>query len=63
MEAGGPDYAKANLKAVVVIRQEADGKTHNYTVNLKSVMEGKQVEPFFLKPSDIVYVPERFAWF
>jgi polysaccharide export outer membrane protein len=63
MEAGGPDYAKANLKAVVVIRQEADGKTHNYTVDLKSVMEGKQVEPFFLKPSDIVYVPERFAWF
>jgi len=63
MEAGGPDYTKANLKAVVIIRQEADGKTHNYTLNLKGVIEGKQNEPFFLKPSDIVYVPEGFNLF
>jgi polysaccharide export outer membrane protein len=63
MEAGGPDYAKANLKAVVVIRQEADGKTQNYTVNLKLVIEGKQNNPFYLKPSDIVYVPEGFNIF
>jgi len=63
MEAGGPDYAKANLKAVVVIRQSADGKTQNFPVNIKSVLEGKNAEPFFLKPSDIVYVPERFAVF
>lgn len=63
MEAGGPDYAKANLKAVVVVRQSPDGKTQNFTVNIKSVLEGKNAEPFFLKPSDIVYVPERFALF
>jgi len=63
MEAGGPDYAKANLKAVVVIRQEANGKTQNHTVNLKLVIEGKQNEPFYLKPSDIVYVPEGFNIF
>jgi polysaccharide export outer membrane protein len=62
MEAGGPDYAKANLKAVVVIRQNEDGKTQNYTVNVKSIMEGVQKEPFYLEPSDIVFVPERFAW-
>jgi polysaccharide biosynthesis/export protein len=63
MEAGGPDYAKANLKEVVVIRQSEDGKTKNYTINVKLIMEGVQKEPFYLEPSDIVFVPERFAWF
>ncbi len=63
MEAGGPDYAKANLKSVVVIRQEANGKTRNITVNLKQVIEGKSNEPFYLQPSDIVYVPEGFSMF
>jgi polysaccharide export outer membrane protein len=62
MEAGGFDSAKADMKAVVVIRQEG-GRTHNYTVNLKLVLEGKQTEQFNLKPSDIVYVPEKFSWF
>lgn len=63
MEAGGPDFAKANLKEVVVIRQGEDGTTKNYTVNVKLVMQGVQKEPFYLEPSDIVFVPERFTWF
>lgn len=62
MEAGGFDYSKANLKAVTVIRHEG-GETKNYTVNLKNVLKGVKSEPFYLKPSDIVYVPERFSWF
>src|SRR5579862_1057430 len=62
MEAGGFDYTKANLKAVEVIRQEGD-QTKNYTLNLKLAMEGKINDPFYLKPSDIVYVPEKFSWF
>ena len=62
MEAGGFDYTKANLKDVVVIRQEGSG-TKNYTLNLKLVMEGKTGEPFYLKPADIIYVPEKFSWF
>ena len=62
MEAGGFDYTKADLKHVTVIRQEENG-TKNYVLDLKSVMEGKISEPFYLKPSDIVYVPERFQWF
>jgi polysaccharide biosynthesis/export protein len=62
MEAGGPDYAKANLKAVVVIRHE-DGQTKHYSLNLKAVLEGKQSSTFYLRPSDIIYVPERFSWF
>jgi polysaccharide export outer membrane protein len=62
MEAGGFDYTKADLKHVTVIRQEENG-TKNYVLDLKSVMEGKTSEPFYLKPADIVYVPERFQLF
>jgi len=62
MEAGGFDYTKAKLTAVVVIRQE-EGKVKNYTLNMKLALEGKQSVPFYLKPSDIVYVPEKFTWF
>jgi polysaccharide biosynthesis/export protein len=62
MEAGGPDYTRANLKNVSIIRQEGN-QTKNYTVNLKLVMEGNVSEPFYMKPSDIIYVPEKFSWF
>lgn len=62
MEAGGFDYTKANLGDVRVIRNE-DGRVKNYTLNLKLALQGKQSEPFYLKPSDIVYVPEKFSWF
>jgi protein involved in polysaccharide export with SLBB domain len=40
MEAGGFDYTKANLKAVVIIRQEGN-QTKKYNLNLKLEMEGK----------------------
>jgi len=62
MEAGGFDGTKADMKAVVVIRNE-EGGTRNYPLNLKLVLEGKNNVPFYLKPSDIVYVPTRFSWF
>jgi len=62
MEAGGPDYTKANLKDVVVIRREGNA-LKNYPLNLKDVLQGKKSEPFYLKPDDIVYVPERFSMF
>ena len=62
MEAGGFDYAKANLKDVRVIRYE-NGRQNTYILNLKSVMQGKESEQFYLKPFDIIYVPERFSMF
>jgi polysaccharide export outer membrane protein len=62
MEAGGFDYAKANLKGVMVIRQEGS-HSQKYILNLKLVMEGKGGEPFYLKPGDTVIVPEKFTWF
>jgi polysaccharide export outer membrane protein len=62
MEAGGFDNAKANTKRVVVIRNE-EGKTKNYQLDLQKVIDGKSNEPFILKPSDIVVVPEKTSWF
>jgi polysaccharide biosynthesis/export protein len=62
MEAGGFDYSKANLRKVRVIRNNNDRVDH-FTLNLKRTLEGQDTEAFFLKPSDIVYVPERFSWF
>jgi polysaccharide biosynthesis/export protein len=62
MEAGGFDYTKADTKDVTVIRQEGN-VMKNYKLNLKAVLMGQQHEPFYLKPDDIVYVPERFSMF
>lgn len=62
MEAGGPDYSRANLKAVKVLRQE-NGGLRSYILNLKAVLDGNSQEQFYMKPSDIIYVPEKFSWF
>ncbi len=62
MECGGFDYTKANPAAVVVIRYE-DMTVKNYTLNLKMALEGQQIDPFYLRANDIIYVPERFVWF
>jgi polysaccharide export outer membrane protein len=63
MQTGGPDYARANLKDVRVIRFE-NGHEHTYILNLKAVIGGdERVEPFYLKPYDTIYVPERFQMF
>lgn len=62
MEAGGFEMNKANGQGVVVVRHEEGGVKH-YTLNLMSALQGKDTEPFYLKASDIIYVPERFAWF
>lgn len=62
MEAGGFDNTKADQKAVVVIRTE-EGRTQNITLDLKSILEGRQSIPFYLKSYDIVYVPEKFTFF
>jgi len=63
MESGGFDYSKANLKKVTVIRQY-EGNVLNYELNIKEALKkGGNVQPFYLKPSDIVYVPQKFNWF
>jgi polysaccharide export outer membrane protein len=62
MEAGGFDYTTADLKSVRVIRQKTNTVEH-FTLNLKGVMNGNDTHQFYLQPSDIVYVPERFSFF
>jgi polysaccharide export outer membrane protein len=62
MEAGGFDKARADLKSVVVVRQE-EGKVRSYTVDLQQVFGGESSAPFYLKPFDTVYVPIKFSWF
>src|SRR5258706_542547 len=64
MEAGGFDRAKANLKEVTIIRHdEQTKKVKKFTIDLQSVLDGKKNDPFFLQPSDIVVVPEKFTLF
>jgi polysaccharide biosynthesis/export protein len=62
MEGGGFDLLKANTKKVYVIRLE-NGERKRYTLDLKSEMKGHPTQLFYLKPSDIIYVPEKFQWF
>ena len=59
----GVDYSKANLKQVTVIRQQEGRDAHYYHFNLKKALQGVSSEPFYLQPSDIVFVKERFSWF
>jgi polysaccharide export outer membrane protein len=61
MEAG-VDHTRANLKAVRVVRT-LTGKTEYFTLNVRDVLIGKEVSQFWLKPGDIVYIPERFSPF
>jgi polysaccharide export outer membrane protein len=62
MEAGGFDSAKANQKAVAIIRHQG-GAVQRYKINLRNELSGRETQPFNLKSFDIVYVPERFVWF
>lgn len=62
MEAGGFDYSRANLRNVHVIRRD-NGSSQSYVLNLRAVLNGGQKNDFYLRPDDIVYVPEKFAWF
>ena len=62
MEAGGFDYSTADTKDVKVIRNE-NGRMKNYHVNLQRILDGKEDKPFYMKPQDIIYVPERFQFF
>lgn len=62
MEAGGFDFARANMKKVHVIRRQG-GSSQSSVLDLRAVLDGDQQDDFFLQPDDILYVPEKFAWF
>lgn len=58
IEAGGFDQYRAQLSGTTVLRI-TDGRQKTYAVNLKHVLQGNDPTPFYLAPSDIVYVPAR----
>lgn len=62
MESGGFDLTRANMKKVKVVRQ-FEGQTVTYNVDLNQAFKGATTEPFYLKPSDIIFVPEKISWF
>lgn len=62
MDAGGFDYNRANLKAVKVVRYE-NNHARVFVLDLDRQLHGAPDEPFYLKPSDVIIVPERFLWF
>jgi polysaccharide export outer membrane protein len=59
----GIDHNKANLKKVVVVRENSNGATERFKLNLDAVLKGKPGEPFTLKPMDTIFVPEKFMWY
>jgi polysaccharide export outer membrane protein len=61
MEAGGPSPS-ANLKKVTVIRQEGDKRT-THKLNMKDVLAGKKKNVFYIQPSDIITIPDKFVVF
>lgn len=62
MEAGGFVYDTADMKRVRINRSE-NGVRQSFVVNLKKLLVGEETKPVYLKPNDIVYVPERFSPF
>jgi polysaccharide export outer membrane protein len=63
VEAGGFAEGRADLKNVKVVRQNSDGTTRTYVLDLKKGLKGENSETFYLRPSDVVYVPERFSFY
>lgn len=59
MEAGGYDANRANLRRVKVVRLEG-GQQRAFVIDLRKSLDNPKTEPFHLRPSDIVVVPEKF---
>ncbi len=62
MEAGF-DPAVSNLQSVTIIREEAHSKYIYLTLNLQLVLDGKETQPFYLKPSDTIQVSKKMTIF
>jgi polysaccharide export outer membrane protein len=55
MEAGGYKIESAEVKNVVIVRQE-NGRRSAFLVDLKDAISGQDVQSVYLEPRDIVYV-------
>ena len=54
--AGGVRIRDANYKKVLVIRN-INGRWKRTEINMKQIINGEQLDAFYLKPMDIVFVP------
>ncbi|RYD74308.1 MAG: hypothetical protein EOP84_20110, partial [Verrucomicrobiaceae bacterium] len=59
MEAGGFDPGLANLKKVLLVRNN-NGRQYTQTLDLTPALREQSSEAFFLKPYDVIHVQERF---
>lgn len=57
MDAGGFNTETAEARNVIVIRN-LDGHTVCRAIDLKGAIGGAKTTPFYLKPRDVVYVPQ-----
>lgn len=56
-QAGGFNTKTAETRNVVIIRSRS-GKHYGTVVNFKEALTGQEVQPFYLRAGDIVYVPQ-----
>jgi polysaccharide export outer membrane protein len=63
VEAGGFIEGRADMRHVRVVRLDKDGTTRTIVVDLKSALSGKSSEAVFVRPSDVINVPERFSFY
>lgn len=56
MRAGGFDMRSAEVENVVIIRHK-DGQRYGCALDFGDVLKGKEGQPFYLEPYDIVWVP------
>ena len=57
MQAGGFNVKEAEVRNIIVIRH-INGQRYGESINLKPALTGDKVQPFYLAPKDIVYVPQ-----
>ena len=57
MEAGGFDPDFANTKKVIVLRDE-NGEQKSHILNLSPALKGKPFTAFYIRPRDVIYVPQ-----
>jgi protein involved in polysaccharide export with SLBB domain len=57
MQAGGFNMEKAEVRNVVIIRNK-NNQLSGCALDFKDALQGKEVQPFYLEPQDIVYVPQ-----
>ena len=56
MLAGGFNLERAEVRSVIVARNK-DGRWVGQALDFKDALAGREAQPFYLQPRDIVYVP------